>query len=253
MAVKIVSLCPSTTELVFALGRGAWLVGVTDYCVRPRTGVRGLAKLGGTKSPAIRRIVDLNPDLVLLNQEENRREDAEILREAGLRLSVSFPRSVAETVTYIAELGCLLSAEQASDRISHKIQQARACAEERSRSRPPLSFAYLIWRKPYMAAGGDTYIDDVLRIAGGKNLVGSAQRYPELLPELLRSHHPDLVLLSSEPFPFQQKHARELAELSGLAEKCFRLVDGQLLSWHGARTARAIQYAEAVFERARRG
>ncbi|MEO7964883.1 MAG: helical backbone metal receptor, partial [Gemmatimonadaceae bacterium] len=117
----------------------------------------------------------------------------------------------------------------------------------------PVSFAYLIWRAPWMTVNGDTFVDGLLSLAGGRNVfTQSADRYPSVTVEQLRNADPALVLLSSEPFPFTELHADELAELTQLPRQRFQLVDGELLSWHGSRTPRGIDYAESVIVAGRR-
>ncbi len=245
--MRIVSLCPSTTETVFALGRGADLVGITKFCVHPRPGVDAIERLGGTKNPEIGRILALAPDMVLMNREENRVEDAEALAAAGLRVHASLPRSVSEVATELRVLGSLLDARSAAQDLAERIEQRARLVQLGARARPNVRVAYLIWRRPWMAAGSPTYIDDLLRHAGGSNLFGSREaRYPTIEPSELRGA--DVVLLSSEPFPFQIRHARELSELSGLPEGQFRYVDGESFSWHGARTLAGLDHAERALD-----
>jgi ABC-type Fe3+-hydroxamate transport system substrate-binding protein len=250
--MRVVSLCPSLTELVFDLGRGDTLVGRTKFCVHPADRVGAVPSVGGTKNPRIDRIVALAPDLVLLNEEENRREDAEALRAAGIACHVSFPRTVLDTAAMVRSIGAALDAADAAESIAADIERrharVRAAAESRAAAgAPPVRWAYLIWRKPWMTVSGDTFVSAMLDQAGGANVFASRElRYPTVEPEELAAADPGLVLLSSEPFPFKEHHADELAALTGLPRERFRLVDGELLSWHGSRTALGIDYAEAL-------
>ncbi len=250
--MRIVSLCPSLTELVFDLGRGGDLVGVTRFCVHPATGTAGIPRVGGTKDPRIDRVVELAPDLVLLNREENRREDADALRAAGLRCHVSYPRTAAGTAGMVRSIGAALDRPVEAERIAAEIEMRAERVRTVARGRPPVRFAYLIWRRPIMAAGSDTFIDDLLGLAGGVNVFGAKpDRYPVVEPSELRDAGPDAVLLSSEPFPFRDVHADELTAATGLSRERFRFVDGELLSWHGSRTPRGIEYARALIEEIR--
>jgi iron complex transport system substrate-binding protein len=250
--MRVVSLCPSLTELVFDLGRGDTLVGRTKFCVHPADRVAAVPSVGGTKNPKIDRIVALAPDLVLLNEEENRREDAEALRAAGIACHVSFPRSVLDTAAMVRSIGAAIDAADAAESIATDIKRrharVRAAAMARARAGgPPVRWAYLIWRKPWMTVNGDTFVSAMLDQAGGVNVFASREsRYPTVEPEELAAADPGLVLLSSEPFPFKEHHADELATLTGLPRERFRLVDGELLSWHGSRTAAGIDYAESL-------
>jgi ABC-type Fe3+-hydroxamate transport system substrate-binding protein len=250
--MRLVSLCPSLTELVFALERGHELVGVTTFCVHPAELVRALEKVGGTKNPDVARIVTLAPDLVLMNREENRREDAEALRAAGVPVHDSMPRTVEETAAMVRSIAAALAREAEGERIARAIE-TRADAARRSAARGgPVRFAYLIWRKPWMSVNDDTFAADMLAVAGGVNVFGDRPvRYPEVTPEQLGEAAPDVVLLSSEPFPFEEKHADELARLTGLARERFALADGEYLSWHGSRTPDGLAHAVALLEAAR--
>ena len=244
--MRIVSLCPSLTELVFELGCGEQLVGRTRFCVRPAGAVDVVERVGGTKNPKIERIVALSPDLVLLNEEENRIEDADALRSAGLRCHTSMPRGVADAAAAVRSIGMTLGREVEADRIARNIETSHARIREATDGLPPVPFAYLIWRDPYMVVGGDTYVSALLTDAGGKNVFTGGERYPSITPEALRAADPELVLLSSEPFPFSARHREELAAETGMAITRFRLVDGELLSWHGPRTADGLEYAHSL-------
>ncbi|MBL8861659.1 MAG: ABC transporter substrate-binding protein [Planctomycetes bacterium] len=252
--MRIVSLCPSLTELVFALGRGADLVGVTEWCVHPAEGVARVEKVGGTKTPDVRRIVELAPDLVLMNEEENRREDAELLREAGIRCHVSMPRDAAETAAMVRSIADSIGSPEAGASVAADIERRIVEARLRADGKPRVRFAYLIWRKPFMAVNGDTYASALLELSGGENVFARhAQRYPEISAQELAAAAPDAVLLCTEPFPFQEHHADELAALTGLARHRFEIVDGEYLSWHGSRTPAGIEYALSRIEAARSG
>jgi len=242
--MRVVSLCPSLTELVFDLGRGDTLVGRTKFCVHPADAVAAIPSVGGTKDPKIDRVVALAPDLVLLNEEENRREDAEALRAAGIACHVSFPKTVPETAAMVRDIAAALDAPAAGERIAADIETRLARVRARHAGENPVRWAYLIWRRPWMTVSGDTFVSALLAEAGGANVFAEhASRYPEIEPSDLKAADPAVVLMSSEPFPFAERHADELAAASGLPRDRFRLVDGELLSWHGSRTARGIDYA----------
>lgn len=245
--MRIVSVCPSLTELVFDLGRGEELVGRTKFCVHPVGRVERIESVGGTKNPKIARIVELAPDLVLMNEEENRREDAEALAAAGLALHVSFPRNVGETAEMVRDVGSALGKAAEAERIAADIERRAARVRESARSTPPVRYAYLIWRNPWMVAGGDTFVTAMLALPGGINVFADhPERYPVVTAGDLTAADPDAVFLSSEPFPFKAKHADELASSTGLPGDRVHLVDGEYLTWHGSRTPDGIDYAERV-------
>ena len=245
--MRIVSLCPSLTELVADLGRADDLVGRTKFCVHPPALAERVPSVGGTKNPRIERIVALRPDLVLVNEEENRREDAEALRAAGVPLHVSFPRDAAETADMVRDIARAIERPAEGERIAAEIERRVERVRRAAMGRPPVRWAYLIWRDPYMTVNADTFVHAMLALPGGVNVFADEPtRYPAIDAVRLRAAEPDLVLLSSEPFPFRERHADELAERSGVERARIRLVDGELLSWHGSRTPAGVDYAERV-------
>lgn len=241
--MRIVSLCPSLTELVALLGRGEDLVGRTKFCVAPADVAARVEAVGGTKDPRVERVIELAPDLVLMNREENRAEDAEALRTRGLVLHTSLPRDPAGARALVVELGEVLGREREAALIAAQIDAALARIDARPRQ-DPVPFVCLVWRKPWMATDRGTYLSALVERAGGVNLVeGTSGAYPQLASADLAALAPERVLLPSEPFPFAARHALELAAATGLAPECFRLVDGAALTWHGARTAAGLEEA----------
>lgn len=250
--MRIVSLCPSLTELVFDLGRGEDLVGVTEYCVHPAEGVEHVEKVGGTKSPDIDRIVELVPDIVLLNEEENRREDEAALAAEGVRCLTTFPRNAPETAEMVRTIGEALEREDEAERIARDIEVRTARAVDAAKGVPAVRWAYLIWRKPYMTVSSDTFASSLLEQAGGRNVFGEhSVRYPEIAVEDLAAADPELVLLCTEPFPFADKHVAELAEATGLDPERFVIANGEYLSWHGSRTPDGVDYAAELIRECR--
>ena len=246
--MRIVSLCPSVTDSLFALCVDEQLVGRTKFCVQPAADVARIERVGGTKNPKIDRIVELQPDLVLMNEEENRREDAEALEAHGIRVLSTFARDVAGAAAALVTIGDAVGAgalaRQWAQQIEARATEVRAAAARRPRVR----FVYLIWQQPWMAVAPGTYIDDLLTLAGGANVVSAREpRYPEVDVALLAAA--DRVLLSSEPFPFAARHLQAASAATGLLPDRFQLVDGELLSWHGTRTLAGLDYAARLFSR----
>lgn len=245
--MRIVSLCPSLTELVFDLGRGDDLVGITEYCVHPAAGVAHVEKVGGTKTPAVERIVELAPDVVLLNEEENRREDAERLAAAGVHLHVSLPKDALETADMVRTIGVELERSTEAEAIARDIETRTERVRRAAADREPVRWAYLIWRKPWMSVNDDTFAAALLNQAGGQNIFADrTERYPEITTDDLAAAKPERVLLCTEPFPFAEKHRDELAAATGLDRERFLIADGEYLSWHGSRTPDGVDYAERV-------
>ena len=249
--MRLVSLCPSLTELLFDLGLGSSIVGRTKFCIHPAGAVDSIEKVGGTKNPRLERIVELRPDLVLLNEEENRREDAEALSEAGIACHVSLPRDTTETAAMVRSIGTAVRCIAESEKIAADIERRAGRVRQTATGNPEISFAYLIWRDPLMTVNADTFVSALLELPGGRNVFGNmSDRYPTIDAARLAAADPDLVLLSSEPFPFIQQHAQELERSTGLSPDRFIFVDGELLSWHGSRTPAGIDYAESVIQEA---
>jgi ABC-type Fe3+-hydroxamate transport system substrate-binding protein len=216
--MRVVSLVPSVTETLLAWGIVP--VAVTRFCEHPE-----LPQVGGTKDPALAAIVDLGPDLVVMDDEENRRSDADALAAAGLRLHVTHVRSVGDVAPQLAALAAAVG-------VSCEPIEAPVVAVSERRAFVP------IWRRPWMTMNGDTYGSSVLAVLGIVNVfAGLAGRYPEVTLEEVATCEPDLVLLPSEPYPFRERHADELRAL--VAD--VRLVDGQDLFWWGVRTPAALE------------
>ena len=245
--MRLVSLCPSLTELVFDLGLGDSLVGRTKFCVHPADGVARVEKVGGTKNPKISRIIELNPDLVLMNEEENRVEDAEALRAAGIACHTSMPRTIADTAQMVRSIGLALGSIDTAETIARDIEARGREVAARAKGREAVRYAYLIWRDPWMTVNNDTFVHGLLANAGGVNAFGDlSDRYPTITLEQVTAARVDAVLLSTEPFPFAQKHVDEIATRTAIPHERIIVVDGELLSWHGSRTPRGIVYAESV-------
>ena len=232
---RIVSLVPSLTELVCALDRGDHLVGVTEYCVEPPDVVGRLPTVGGTKNPDLTRIIELRPELVLVNAEENRREDFQSLMAAGVTVWVSFPCTLTAAKESVERVGKLIDAVPLAVALVRDISAAEQGAAAGVRVFCP------IWRKPWMSFNRDTYAHDLLRAAGGENVCADRPtRYPTVDLDTVRHADPQVILLPSEPYPFGERHLNllgPLAETSAVRNRRVHLIDGKVLFWYGPRTA----------------
>ncbi|MEP6870630.1 MAG: helical backbone metal receptor [Anaerolineaceae bacterium] len=237
-ALRIVSLVPSITELVFWLGRGDWLVGRTRFCTEPTELVRKVAIVGGTKNPRIDRIVSIGPDLVLANKEENRREDVEALRASDLKVLLTDPNSIPEAVAMIREIGLLVDAEARAEGLAAEIEAV--LRDPDSPSAPRVFVA--VWWDPLMGLGRESYGHDLLERAGGINILAGKSRYPRLSLQELADLRPELILLPDEPFPFTAKHVPSFAAVAPT-----RLIDGRLLWWYGPRIPEALRTLRGIF------
>lgn len=237
-ARRIVSLVPSQTELLADLGLAEEVVGITRFCVHPRTWYKTKTRVGGTKDFRVAQILALQPDLILANKEENTPEGIGAL---ALRVPVwvSDIRTITEATDMIRAVGLLTGRAQRADEMAREIVLRFGALAPMPRRRA----VYLIWRDPYMAAGSDTFIHHLMAQAGLDNAVQEA-RYPILRPEDLQRIAPACILLSSEPYPFKTKHLAELAALCPQAS--VRLVDGEMFSWYGSRLLQVPDYLRSL-------
>ncbi len=252
--VRIVSLCPSITESLIALGLEEQIVGITRFCIHPAASVAKLRKLGGTKDPKLEAIFELQPDLVFMNAEENRQEDHEALA-AELEVDVSMPQRVTEVAEHLRHLGCRTSQPNRGEALAARVEKALdALKQERLRlgleetpgdEQGVFRTAYLIWKDPFMTVNSDTYVHDLLRWAGATNAFANhALRYPEVSAVEIQAAALDVLLLPDEPFPFAEKHRPELTR--AFPDLPLELVSGDDYCWHGIRTERGLRAARAL-------
>lgn len=239
--LKVVSLVPSATETLLALG--VTPIACTRFCEQP-----GIATVGGTKDPDVAGISLLKPDLVVVNDEENRFEDVDRLRRLGLPIHEMSPRSIAEVGPAVAALARAVGAA-VPDPFGREAWGAWLEERRRQRRGEPRRTFVLVWRRPWMTLAGDTYGSSLLQLLGCFNVfTGRGTRYPTVELADAAGRKPDLVLLPTEPYPFKERHAAEVAEALPDAE--VTIVDGQDLFWWGIRTPGAVdRLAEALARR----
>jgi ABC-type Fe3+-hydroxamate transport system substrate-binding protein len=241
---RIVSLVPSQTELLADLQLDHEVVGITKFCVLPEEWHAQKPYVGGTKDVHVERVRALRPDLVLANREENVREQVEALATFA-PVYVTDVRTVEGACAMIRAVGRLVDrADTGTADWAAVIAEGIASYFAGLPAFAPLRAAYLIWREPWMSVGGDTFIHDVMARAGLANVFGARTRYPVVTPDDLRAARPDVVLLSSEPYPFKPKHAVEVRAV--LPEARVERVDGQAFSWYGSRLRHTPPYLAAL-------
>lgn len=229
---RVVSLVPSITEFLFDLDLVP--LGVTKFCVHPADARKRSKVIGGTKNPKVDHILSLQPDLIIANKEENRQEDINALNEQ-CPVYVSDVPAVESALEMMLALGEILERSSKSQMICDEIRSKWSQIPQKEEK----TVVYLIWKDPYMAAGNDTYIHDVIHRLSWTNAI-NCPRYPQISLEEVESISPDLVLLSSEPFPFKEKHIAELS--TNLPHSKVILVDGEAFSWYGSRMLPALEY-----------
>lgn len=242
---RIVSLVPSLTEALFALGLRAQIVGRTEYCVQPAALVADTPTFGGTKTPQVQAIINLQPDLVIASAEENVREHVQALLDAGLTVYISLPRTVRRALAELKDLARMLGREREAAPWLADAHDTLAALERRAAMSRPVRYFCPIWRRPYMAARTDTYMSDVLRICGGENIFsdGPAHYYPVELADAA-ARNPEVILLPDEPYPFSTKHVAELRAyhtMPAVRDERISLCDGQMLTWYGPRIGEGLR------------
>jgi len=237
---------PSLTELVCELGLAGELVGRTGFCVHPKDVVRRIPKVGGTKTVNLEKIRSLEPTHVVLNMDENRKETAEALEKFVPKLVVTHPLAPLDNLALYRRFGNVFGREREAEALCMRFQEAYD--EAVAATYPERRVLYLIWRGPWMTVSRDTYVSRTLALFGLHTVPESAAaRYPKL--EDLGSVDADLVLLSSEPYRFRDRH---LAEVAGLTGKPALLVDGEMTSWYGPRAIAGLAYLREFTARASR-
>lgn len=235
--MRIVSTVPSQTELLSYLGLDEHLVGITKFCVHPEHIYRSVERIGGTKDLDVERIIALQPDLIIANKEENERTQIEALQPHA-EVYVSDVHDLRSALDMIRNVGELCDRAEESKQLSRDIDAAFA---QLTPSKNLGTALYLIWKSPYMSVGRDTFIHAMLEQIGCRNMLAEQTRYPEIGAG---EGDPDLILLSSEPYPFKEKHIAELQQAWPQAKVV--LVDGEYFSWYGSRLLQAPAYFQVL-------
>lgn len=247
---RIVSLVPSQTELLCDLGLDNEVVGITKFCVHPALWFREKTRVGGTKTLNFEKIAGLQPDLIIANKEENERDQIAVLAEK-YPVWLSDVRTLDAAFDMMLRVGVLTGRAEQAEALVQEIRSGFAQhGLPLAGDAPRIRAAYFIWRKPWMAAGDDTFIDDMLRIAGFDNVFAGLGRYPEISLQRLAAAQPEQILLSSEPYPFAEKHFTAFLDICPRAQ--IRIVDGELFSWYGSRLRHTPEYLsqlrKAIFD-----
>lgn len=232
---KIISLVPSLTELLFDLGLGERVAGRTRFCIHPQAFITDVPIVGGTKNPDLDKIRTIEPDLIIANREENRKEDIEQLQEDGFNVMVTEVGTIEEALFVIHDIGWTCGVQDKAKNLIQNIQDQLA----KTAPFTERTAAYLIWRDPWMSVGCDTYIHSVMEHYHLHNVFSDTTRYPKLTLHEISLKKPDLILLSSEPYPFKEKHIKEVGDVCSGSD--ILLVNGEWFSWYGSRMLTAFK------------
>lgn len=232
--MKIVSLVPSITEALFDLGLTEnEVIGRTKFCIHPEEKIKSVPIIGGTKNISIDKIKALQPDIILANKEENIKEQIEALMD-DFKVIVTNVETIEDNYYLLKNLGKILGKEERAQLFNLKIYDVL----NQAKIETPVKVAYLIWKNPYMTVGSDTFIHKILAEIGFENIFKDQTRYPQITAENLEKA--DVIMLSSEPFPFKEKHIEELRTF--YPEKKIMIVDGEAFSWYGTHIAKCENY-----------
>lgn len=232
--LRIISLVPSQTELLHYLGLETEVVGITKFCVHPTSWYKNKTRVGGTKNVDINKIKLLNPNLIIANKEENVKEQIEELQQ-NFNTLVTDVNSLQDAYEMIKEVGFLTDSLNKSEALINIIKEGFKELDTKQISPKPKSVCYLIWENPFMTVGGDTFINSIIKEAGWVNIFENKFRYPETTMEEIIQLNPDYIFLSSEPYPFKEKHKNEILSNNPMLTSEIILVDGEMFSWYGSR------------------
>jgi ABC-type Fe3+-hydroxamate transport system substrate-binding protein len=252
---RIVSLVPSLTEALFAFGLEQEIVGVTRFCVEPRRGVAGKAKVGGTKALDVAKIKALKPDLVVASAEENSPADVAQLIDHGCPVFVTLATSVEGAIQLLRQLATITDTTAAAGPIIQEAKEALASMVAAGIGQERVRVFCPIWRNPYMTCGSATYTGDLINSCGGRNVFGERQeRYPHLELAEMAVLDPQVILLPSEPYRFTERHKADFgafAEVTAVKNGHIFLVDGRTVTWYGPRIARSLSEVKRLLDIAR--
>lgn len=239
---RIVSVVPSQTELLADLGLHDEVVGITKFCIHPESWFRSKERIGGTKKLDIEKIKALQPDLIIANKEENEQEQIEELAK-HFPVWISDIHNLPQALQMIQVVGQLTGTDGKANELVDEIVNGFTQLHTSTTAK---RVAYFIWYNPWMSVGHDTFISNVIHTIGWKNVLSDKSRYPEITLEELKTYNPELVLLSSEPFPFKEKHIAEVK--AALPDAEVKLVDGEMFSWYGSRLKEAVGYLQQLIK-----
>lgn len=240
-AMRIVSLVPSLTELLCQLGLRDRLVGRTGFCIHPRDALRDVPRIGGTKDVDIERVRTLSPTHVVVNVDENEKPTVDRIAELGPEIIVTHPITVDDNLALVESFGERFGVRDAALRIAER--QREAMHRLRTRRFTPVDVLYLIWKDPWMSIGRETFIAHMLAAAAMRSVVADSQpRYPAVEDPSVDARGARVVLLSSEPYRFLERHRAELQRVGGPHAPLFATIDGEMTSWYGTRAIDGLHY-----------
>lgn len=233
--MKIISTVPSITELLYDLELKDDVIAITKFCIHPKLWYQNKERIGGTKTLNVQRIIELKPDWVIANKEENEKAQIEEISK-HCQVFITDIKTIEDNITLIKELSTLFNVNAIAQKLITRFHALKIDFHNKT----IVNAVYLIWKDPYMSVGCDTFIHDIMNLCGFNNMLNDNQRYPTLTNDDLILLAPEYVLLSSEPYPFKEKHISELQVI--LPNSKIMLVDGEAFSWYGSRLLKKHEY-----------
>ena len=243
---RIISMVPSLTELLHDLDLLDNIVGCTKFCIHPQNLLKDIPKFGGTKCVDSSVILDLKPTHIIMNIDENKKELFKQFKNKNVEVIVTHPKTPLDNLILFEMFGDIFSRKELANMLSIKFKQSLQKLQNDSKFNKPKNVLYLIWRKPWMSVSQDTYISKMLELINYNTVnFQSAERYPSISETEFLSCNCDLILLSSEPYPFKEKH---IAEIKTLCKNCdeVSLIDGEKISWYGSRAIKGLDYLREI-------
>ncbi len=237
---RIISIVPSQSEFLWQIGIRNQLIGITKFCIHPKEMFNKIERIGGTKKLNINKIRSLKPDLIIANKEENNQQEIELLQKE-FNVWISDIYNFNDAFYMMKKLSVILNKESETQKL---ITTIKASLKPIKNIFKNITVAYFIWNKPYMVAANNTYINFVLNYLGLKNTAHNLQRYPEVNEVILKKINPNICFLSSEPYPFKQKHIIELQQI--LPASKIIIVDGEVFSWYGTRILQLADFVKQL-------
>ncbi|MFQ5471649.1 MAG: cobalamin-binding protein, partial [Dehalococcoidia bacterium] len=236
---RIVSLVPSITETLFTFGAADSVTAVTNFCVEPPEALESKVTAGGTKTLDIDVVKELDPDLVIANAEENREEDIRQLVRSGIKVFVTFPRTVSAAIKMMRQIAKMTDTVDRAEPILQEAEETVTEVKALSLTRPRPRVFCPIWRRPWMSVGADTYTHDFITVCGGRNLFADRHdRYPRVELDEVARRIPEVILLPNEPYAFREEHKADFADrthVPAVQDDRIHVVDGKVLCWYGPR------------------
>jgi ABC-type Fe3+-hydroxamate transport system substrate-binding protein len=240
---RIISLVPSQTELLHYFGLDDEVVGITKFCIHPKEWFNSKSRIGGTKMVHFEKIAELAPDLIIANKEENEKEQIEELAK-HYNVWVTDVNNLDDALSMIRDIGKLTGREQNAVALGNEISEEFSQLKKDIFSTKKIKTAYFIWQNPNMVAGGGTFINDMMNYCGFENIFSHLDRYPQISLDDIKNQNGELIVLSSEPFPFKEKHKEAMQK--ELPDMEIKLVEGEMFSWYGSRLLESVDYFRSI-------